>query len=286
MVSVSAIIPTFGRGTRCLIPIARILECDPQPSEIIVHVDNSDDSVEKAIASAFPGVKLLSSRIRIGPGGSRHQCLLHCQSDFAASFDDDSYPVDRDYFDRVEAGFRAYPDVAVIGATIWHQNQAELPRQFRFVRKADFTGCGHAVRLSAYRQTRGYLPLPVAYGMEELDLAIQLFAQGWKILQAGELRVFHDTELKHHQSSEITANSVANAALFAFLHYPARGWTRGLLQVLNKSVDSLRRKRVLGITTGLLSAPKACWNFKRYRAPLPWPVVKDFLQLRTAEQAQ
>jgi GT2 family glycosyltransferase len=59
--------------------------------------------------------------------------------------------------------------------------------------------------------------------MEETDLSIQLFAAGWDIYEAGDLRVFHDTELKHHESPKITAGHIANTGLCAFLNYPMLG---------------------------------------------------------------
>ena len=72
---------------------------------------------------------------------------------------------------------------------------------------------------------------PVPYGMEERDLSLQLFEAGWQIYEAGNLRVFHDTDLKHHQSSEITSGIIANVGLYAFLHYPFIGWGLGLSPV-------------------------------------------------------
>jgi ABC-type Na+ efflux pump permease subunit len=54
-------------------------------------------------------------------------------------------------------------------------------------------------------------------------LSLQLFAAGWQIYEAGDLSVYHDTELKHHQSPEITSGYIANAGLFAFLNYPIVG---------------------------------------------------------------
>ena len=64
----------------------------------------------------------------------------------------------------------------------------------------------------------------VAYGMEETDVSLQLFAAGWDIYHAGRLRVFHDTDLAHHDSPEIVSGYVANVGLFAFLNYPVVGW--------------------------------------------------------------
>jgi hypothetical protein len=41
---------------------------------------------------------------------------------------------------------------------------------------------------------RGYLDRPIPYGMEELDVSLQLFVEGWQMVRADELRVFHDVK--------------------------------------------------------------------------------------------
>ena len=53
-------------------------------------------------------------------------------------------------------------------------------------------------RRSAFLEAGGYVPLPVAYGMEEVDLALRLHSRGGKILTTPWLRVFHNTDLKRH----------------------------------------------------------------------------------------
>jgi len=78
-----------------------------------------------------------------------------------------------------------------IGATIWHRREPAKSRIERLLLKPIYVGCGYAIRLAAYRQVRGYLPIPIAYGMEESDLALQLFAADWQIYEAGDLRLLH-----------------------------------------------------------------------------------------------
>src|SRR5262249_43943375 len=159
-----------------------------------------DGSVERELNRRFPNVGALTSPIRLGPGGGRHQCLLACTAPYAVSFDDDSYPVDADFFASVERLFSELPRAAVLGASIWHRHEAEKTRTRSLVQFPNYIGCGYAVRLAAYRQVRGHIPRPVPYGMEECDLSLQLFAMGWQIYETGDLRVFHNTELKHHRS--------------------------------------------------------------------------------------
>src|SRR5262249_14764769 len=129
------------------------------------------------------------------------------------------------------------------------------------VRVPNYIGCGYAIRLAAYRQVRGYLPRPIAYGMEENDLSLQLFAAGWCIYKAGNLRVFHDTDLEHHESPEVTSETIANIGLCAFLHYPVAGWGWGLAQVANIVLCSIRMGRIRGICSGIVKIPSDCYRY-------------------------
>jgi GT2 family glycosyltransferase len=260
--------------------LEKIQACDPKPVEIWVHVDSADGTLESFLHERFPDINVLASPIRLGGGGGRHRCLLSCTAPYAVSFDDDSYPIDCDFFARVVRLFSEHPHAAVVGASIWCRHERAKIRTDTLVRTPNFIGCGHAIRLDAYRQVRGYLPLPIAYGMEESDLSLQLFAVGWHIYEAGDLRVFHDTDLKHHQSSEVTSATIANVGLYAFLHYPVIGWGRGFAQVANIVVWCIRRGRLRGIYSGILRIPVDCYRNRRYRQPIPYRTLRKYFQLR------
>src|SRR5215470_7007395 len=100
-VPVAVIIPTYNRGSAVLSILEKIESCDPRPAEIRVHIDLADGDLERELSRRFPGIEILTSPTRLGPGGGRHRCLLSCNAPYAVSFDDDSYPVDRDFFSQV-----------------------------------------------------------------------------------------------------------------------------------------------------------------------------------------
>ena len=277
---VAVIIPTYARGDAVLTVIERVLDCDPGPAEIWVHIDSSDGMLERLIEERFPQVQTLSSKNRLGPGGGRHRCLCSCTSPYAVSFDDDSFPVDGDFFAEVQTSFRANPQAAIIGATIWHRLQPPIQRSASLKRVPSFTGCGYAIRVDAYKQTRGFLARPVAYGMEECDLALQMYVANWQILESEQLRVFHDTVLSHHENPEITSGRIANTALFAFLHYPRCRWRLAALQVLNFIVFSVRVGRVRGILHGLMMIPAECFKYRRLRKPIDRETLDRFVRFR------
>src|SRR5213080_2211327 len=104
-VPITVIIPTYNRGSAVISVLEKIQKSDPKPTEIWIHIDLPDGTLECALHEQFPDVRVLTSPIRLGPGGGRHRCLLACNTPYAVSFDDDSYPVDSDFFAVVQRLF-------------------------------------------------------------------------------------------------------------------------------------------------------------------------------------
>src|SRR5207248_9228011 len=140
----------------------RVDACLPKPAEVWVHIDLANGTLERELNRRFPNVTVLTSPVRLGPGGGRHRCLTACSSPYAVSFDDDSFPVDSDFFFQVERLFSEHPQAAIFGASIWERQEPAKPRTSSVDLVASYVGCGHAIRLAAYRQVRGYLPRPYA----------------------------------------------------------------------------------------------------------------------------
>jgi GT2 family glycosyltransferase len=279
-VPIAVIIPTYNRGLTVTRALKKIEKCDPKPAEIWAHIDLADGALEGVLREQFPDVRVLASPVRLGPGGGRHRCLVACGTPYAVSFDDDSYPVDPDFFSCVERLFAEHSQTAVFGASIWHRNEPAKARCKSVVPVPSYEGCGHAIRLAAYRQVRGYLPLPISFGMEERDLSLQLLGAGWQIHRAGDLRVLHDTDLRHRNSPEIRSRAITNVGLCAFLNYPVIGWGLGLAQVANLVVYCIRSGQIRGICSGILRIPAECYRNRRHRKPIDWLTLRTYLQFR------
>src|SRR6185369_14883989 len=117
-----------------------IQSCTPQPDEILVHVDANQRECERAVREAFPVVRVLCSEEHIGPGGGRNKLVDAAQCEFVASFDDDSYPIDADYFARAAKLFEQFPDAAVISAALYHVGEPIALDQQSAAWTADFSG--------------------------------------------------------------------------------------------------------------------------------------------------
>jgi GT2 family glycosyltransferase len=282
---VTVVIPTYNRPELLLLALEKIFSCNPAPSEVIVHIDANDCVTQLAIGNRkFENIKIIQSDTQMGPGGGRNLAIAIANNELVASFDDDSYPIDHNYFLRLTKLFEMFPKAAVIGAGIFHIGESTSPDDLVAKWVPDFVGCGCAYRKSVFQQTDGYVPLPFAYGMEEVDLALQLRDLGWGILQSPWLRIFHNTQLTHHSSAKVTAASIANLALLTYLRYPISFWWLGVAQCLNRIVWLIKHRRLNGIVQGLTLIPALLYRHRQLRKPINSQTLRDHLQLHHLQQ--
>ncbi len=282
LVPITAIVTAHTRLDQTLTTLNKLYKCQPRPSEILVHVDGNQASCADAIRAAFPDVKVLLSEGNVGPGGGRNKLIEQAQHELVASFDDDSYPLDSDYFSRVGTLMEEFPQTSIINASVYHQGETILADQCQAEWVSDFSGGACVYRRSAFLATTGYVPLPLAYGMEEVDLALRLHAEGRLVLRSQWLRVFHDTNLARHASSRVTAASITNICLLVYLRYHPLIWPIGAVQCLNRVLWLLRHGRWAGISSGFFGTPLALVRNRNHRAWLPISAVLSYLRLRRA----
>jgi GT2 family glycosyltransferase len=176
--------------------------------------------------------------------------------------------------------FAEYPDAGVVDAHVFHLNQAiELDADYsEWV--ADFSGGACAYRRSCFLETGGYVSLPIAYGMEEVDFGLRFHARGGRILRSRRLRVFHDTDLARHAAPAVTAASIANIALLGYLRYPRSLWGIAGAQCVRRIGWLLRHGRWRGVASGLTSIPGAIGAYRKARAPISARALRSYLSLR------
>lgn len=281
-VAVTAIVTAFRRIEQALETLRRIEACRPAPDEILVHIDANQEACAEAIRSAFPHLRVLRSTYPVGPGGGRNKLVAEARNELISSFDDDSYPLDADYFWRARASMQAFPKATMIGASIFHRGETVTADQMVVSRTASFMSGGVVFRRSDFLAAGGFVPLVVAYGMEEEDLALRFIERGLVLLTSPWLRIYHDSDRSHHTSAAVTAGTISNLALLAYLRYPTRCWSYGVLQVANRVLWSIRMGRFAGIARGLASIPRHLWRHRHLRAPVSMQAMRSRREARAA----
>jgi GT2 family glycosyltransferase len=279
---IAAIVTAYERTEQTIATLNVIQNCEPRPAEVLVHVDGNQLRCAEAIRAVFPEARVLLSREQVGPGGGRNKLMAAATSEFVASFDDDSYPIDADYFARAVQLCDQHPNASVICGVVYHRGETIALDARHAQWTADFSGGACVYRRGAFLDAGGYVPLPIAYGMEEVDLALRLHARGARILSSSWLRVFHDTDLQRHADASVTAGSIANLALLAYLRYPVSLWIVGVGQCVKRVFWLLQHRRLRGICTGVAMIPSHLRRNRQYRTPLQYEAVRSYLALRRA----
>jgi GT2 family glycosyltransferase len=273
---ISVIIPAWRRTDALRKTLHVILACDPAPDEILVHVDGGETGVMQMLETEFPGVIVLRSETLLGPGGSRNRLIAAARHDWVANFDDDSFPRHSDYFARVLDTAARFPDAAIISA-------ASMESEWRcseFLHLAVASGCGCVFNKTWFGKTTGFVPLPVAYSMEEVDVSLQLCAQGGLIVHDPFLRVLHDRVLPSTVDAVTNAHVMANTALFAYLRYPQWLWIVGVWQVLYRALYCLSHGWTAGLLDGLRMIPDFLARHRHHRRDVTSPALLRWLLLR------
>jgi hypothetical protein len=234
--------------------------------EILVHVDAEDNATERLIGPRFPeAVRWFRSTTTQGPGGGRNLLIRAAKTPLVASFDDDSWPLDADYFAVAAELFHAHPGAAVLSGQEVRPGMEAGGRDGGLRHAACYQNGACIMRRDAFLGTRGHLPLRQAYGMEEADVALQLLDAGWELLYAPALRVYHDSALEHHSTPAVNAAHIRNTALLAYLRYPVRYWPLGVLQVFNRARYAASMGRWRGMAAGFCQIPGALWHYRKER---------------------
>lgn len=276
MQPISVIIPACLR-VDCLERLLRKLRhSTPAPNEILVHVDGGNMALMEPLRETYPEVQWLVSDIYVGPGGARNRLVAAARHELVANFDDDSFPDQPDYFARVRHTVALFPHAAVISA-------AGQPSEWTdggFCEIAVFSGCGCVFRKSWFQRVRGFVPLPIAYNMEEVDVSLQLHAIGGKIIHDPELRVKHEHPEEPRDGVNLAAEILSNTALLPFLRYPLWLLPVGLLHVLSMVLWMVRNRTIRAIPPGLARIPARLHANRRYRCTVPGGSVLSWIWLR------
>ena len=298
MVRVSVAIPCYGNETSLFQLLERIFSCDPLPQEVLLHLDGGWTPDRDPMAGAPTTVEVFHSKIKLGPGGGRDLLIKAAANELICSFDNDSWPLDTDYFAQALALMEAFPNTAVLSPAIYLREKPIMPRLAEASECVAFEGSASVTRKSLYLRLPGYVPVPDAYGVEDVDVSLQAHAAGFQILSCPWLRAWHDRPYADNEHTVLPW--IRNEVLLAYLRYPLWlqpwGWLRSLRHIIYHASPG----RLTALVCALASTPAHCQNYKsfvrRYRlreiwshhfaARKRWTLANEEGQLKVTEAAE
>jgi GT2 family glycosyltransferase len=281
----SVIITSRKRHDDLQTTIDRLNRLDPPPDEVLVHLDECADraSFTRPAALLFP-LHISCSSQPMGSVAARDQLIRKARGEFILSLDDDSYPEESRFLEKMEAVWAERPQTAAI----WFpQRTDEFPATLA---QTDFgpelvTGSYSSSGVCLRRQT--YLQLPgyrreFFHAYEEPDYALQCHAAGW------EVRFYPGLTIRHHYSA-VNRNEIRthhfharNELWSAWLACPMLGLASiTLLRVAGQFRYAWRRGPSWVVREPLWWARAGAGFFRtlRRRSPVSWAAYLSWLRL-------
>jgi GT2 family glycosyltransferase len=172
----------------------RITSMNPAPHEVLICADGCTDGTVALIREEFPQFVLLENSVPQGSVASRDRLLRAATGEIVVSLDDDSTPVDDDFFSRVCDVFLAHPEAAVItfpelrSGGSYADSTATNTSPGHYV--SAYANCAAAMRRDFYLRQPGFPPFFV-HMYEEPDYALQCYAAGSAVWFEPSLVVYH-----------------------------------------------------------------------------------------------
>lgn len=259
VVPVSVAIPCFEGQSRLLRTLEVLARCVPAPAEVLIHADGGWKP-ELPVDRDWPwAIRVLHSEKAIGPGGGRQRLIEAAAHDVVASFDDDAWPLDTDYFAKALAVMEAFPSCAVMSPAVSLPNQRGPTRAQQAWEARCYEGSASVHRRSLHLTLPGFVPVQGAYGLEEADLSLQARTRGLLILACPWLQAWHERPM--HEDAHGLCAWIRNELVLGWLRFPRLlqpwSWVRALKRLRRDS----RKVSPLSLLRSALTAPALCAEF-------------------------
>jgi GT2 family glycosyltransferase len=186
-------IATHNRREDLARTIGELRKLNPPPHEILVCADGCTDDTEEFVRETIPSVQLLVNTYSRGSVKSRNMLMRKASSDIVLSLDDDSYPVEPDFLEKVTALFAADPELAVVTFPQRSDEFLESLTQENFgpaLNLGTYTSSGSAIRRDLFLRLGGYMSM-FYHAYEEPDYAVRCVNVGRTVRFEPSLSVRH-----------------------------------------------------------------------------------------------
>lgn len=284
--AVSIVITTKGRPGEALIAVRSALAQDWPELEVLLFDDDPSRGAARLIerSVAAPGVRVFTTDRSRGLIINRNRGFAEARGEIVFSLDDDAYFSDPETVRRTMAMFAADPTIGAVALPYVEpaERRSSSSRATPFRGKPGdelraYVGCAHALRRDVALQLGGYRDFFV-HQVEERDLSMRLWANGWRIVCGAGGPVVHKVDPRR-DDRRVLYYACRNQLLNEFLNTPLPAlllrvpWLVTALlryRFTWSSLSTRLRGFAAGIAQGLarrkLRRPMPAALYRRYRA--------------------
>lgn len=283
--TVTVMITTRNRCLDLRRTLTRLGGMNPPADEVLVTADGCSDDTVAMVKAEFPAVRLRVNEPGEGSVPSRDAMLREAAGDIVLCLDDDSYPVDNDFFGKLSAAFAERPEAAVLsfpeerdGGVFYPESKS--PASPGHYVSAYLNGAAAMLR-KPYLDAAGYPPFFV-HAYEEPDYAVQCYAERKSVWFLPSLVVRHHRSPKNRDRLQTHHFNARNELWSVWMRCPV-AWLP--LVSLFRVLRQFRYAAGQGISWVLReplwwwSAVKGAGMCLRHRKPVAWPVYFGWMRL-------
>lgn len=281
----AVMITTRNRREELRRTLSNVQQLKPQPNEILICADGCTDNTQEMVRSEFPNCILIENEQVRGSVFSRDRLIRLAKSDIVMSLDDDSYPIDHDFFARLKELFAQYGQAAVISFPEIRNNgvfahPTKSPSSPGHLVSA-YANCAAAMRRGVYLRSQGF-PIFFDHMYEEPDFALQCYALGYQVWFRPSVRIRHHVTSAHRKEIGRHHLNARNELWSVLMRCP-------FPQVIPVALFRIWRQFQYACREGVMwaiseprwwtSALRGIPQCIRYRRPIPWNIYYTWMKL-------
>jgi GT2 family glycosyltransferase len=282
---ITVMITTRNRRVDLNRTLERLGRMTPPPDEILLTADGCTDDTVRMVEADFPHCLLIINEKGQGSIPSRDDMVKRATGDIVMSLDDDSYPLEDDFFARLPNLFERHPEVAVMtfpelrddGSFVPKNRTPETPGRYL----SAYANNAAAMRREAFIACGGYVRFFV-HAYEEPDYALQCYEHLSAVWFEPTLTIRHhfsstnrNEQRTHHLNARNEFWSVLMRCPFPWLPLVAVYRVgRQLAHACSKGLDWIIKEPEWWIDA--LSGLSRC---KQSRRPVPWHIYSGWMRL-------
>lgn len=161
--------------------------------KLIVCADGCSDGTQAYIRENWPAITLIENNPGQGSIPSRNRMIRMAETPFVLLLDDDSYPIEDNFFEEAQEAMTKHQDIGVL---TFPQRSEEFPESLSTesfganLSVGTFTSSGSIIRKSLFEELGGF-PDFFFHAYEEPDYSLRVHAKGFLIVQWSGLTVRH-----------------------------------------------------------------------------------------------
>jgi GT2 family glycosyltransferase len=237
------------------------------------------------LKSSFQTFKVLINPQPKGSVGSRDRLMRAALGDIVLSLDDDSYPLEDDFFGRLEILFESHPEAAVITFPELRDNgdYGRLDKspavEGHYV--SAYPNCAAATRRSFYLQCSGF-PSLFVHAYEEPDFALQCYQHGMTVWFEPSLTIRHHLSSTNRRLHRTHCLNARNELWSVWMRCP---WPKLIVVSAFRIWRQFRYAMTQGVgwtlwePTWWLSALSGLSFCYRNRRPVDWTIYYEWMRL-------